>query len=249
MLSCSLDDYLTLKGFKTGRLDGQTPVSSRHAMIAEYNEPNSDMFCFLLSTRAGGLGINLTTADTIIILDHDYNPHNDLQALCRAHRIGQKSNLFIYRLVTINSVEENIVSVAKGKLLLDHIVVESMNKTNAKEIENVLKIGIKKLFSEEGSQRVLYDDEAIDLLLDRTITEEPSTPKLSENGEEAEPDLVIFKEEVFSHARIWEDDAENSPDAWKDLLPTKSESPKKQFGKGMRVKARKSVLEVPLFRF
>lgn len=86
--------------------------------------PNSDIFCFLLSTRAGGLGINLTTADTIIIYDADFNPHNDMQALSRAHRKGQSKPVVVYKLLARGTVEERIMHIAQSKLALDHIVVE-----------------------------------------------------------------------------------------------------------------------------
>lgn len=73
--------------------------------------PDAPQFAFLLSTRAGGLGINLATADTVIIYDSDWNPHNDIQAFSRAHRIGQANKVMIYRFVTRNSVEERITQV------------------------------------------------------------------------------------------------------------------------------------------
>ena len=86
-------------------------------------------FCFLLSTRAGGLGVNLATADTVIIFDSDWNPQNDLQAQARAHRIGQKNQVSVYRLVTKSSVEEDIVERAKRKMVLDHLVIQRMDTT------------------------------------------------------------------------------------------------------------------------
>lgn len=117
----------------------------RKQALDHYNAEGSTDFCFLLSTRAGGLGINLATADTVIIFDSDWNPQNDLQAMCRAHRIGQKkqvilfktSNIIvlktfkvnIYRLVTKGSVEEEIVERAKQKLVLDHLVIQRMDTT------------------------------------------------------------------------------------------------------------------------
>ena len=90
--------------------------AERSARIDRFNS-NTDVFCFLLSTRAGGLGINLATADTVIIFDSDWNPHADMQALARAHRIGQKHKVMIYRLVTRNSVEERVMQRAKKKII------------------------------------------------------------------------------------------------------------------------------------
>ena len=83
----------------------------------------------MLSTRAGGLGVNLATADTVIIFDSDWNPQNDLQAQARAHRIGQKNQVSVYRLVTKSSVEEDIVERAKRKMVLDHLVIQRMDTT------------------------------------------------------------------------------------------------------------------------
>lgn len=82
------------------RLDGDTSWRDRNFAINKFNAPDSDKFCMLLSTKAGGLGINLHTADTVILYDSDWNPHNDIQAFSRAHRIGQKRKVMIYRLVT-----------------------------------------------------------------------------------------------------------------------------------------------------
>ena len=82
-----------------------------------------------MSTRAGGLGVNLATADTVIIFDSDWNPQNDLQAQARAHRIGQKNQVSVYRLVTKNSVEEDIVERAKRKMVLDHLIIQRMDTT------------------------------------------------------------------------------------------------------------------------
>lgn len=81
-------------------MDGQTPHEERIAEIDAFNEPNSSKFLFLLTTRAGGLGINLATADTVIMYDNDWNPQVDLQAEDRAHRIGQKKQVYIFRFIT-----------------------------------------------------------------------------------------------------------------------------------------------------
>ncbi|CAN0432338.1 unnamed protein product, partial [Ectocarpus sp. 12 AP-2014] len=111
---------------------------------------DKDIFLFFLSTKAGGQGINLATADTVIIYDSDWNPHNDLQALARAHRIGQANKVMIYRFVSRATVEERILEVAKKKLLLEHVVVQDGNKSMTQEQLNlVIKYGAEDLFREE----------------------------------------------------------------------------------------------------
>lgn len=99
-----LHDFLHAMGFSQRRLDGAVKMEDRQRSIEEFNA-DPDVFCFLLSTRAGGLGINLTAADTCIIFDSDWNPHCDLQAQDRCHRIGQTRDVVVYRLVTQDSVE------------------------------------------------------------------------------------------------------------------------------------------------
>lgn len=84
-----LEDFLEHEGYKYERIDGGITGNMRQEAIDRFNAPGAQQFCFLLSTRAGGLGINLATADTVIIYDSDWNPHNDIQAFSRAHRIGQ----------------------------------------------------------------------------------------------------------------------------------------------------------------
>ena len=110
-------------------MDGTTRGDIRKQALDHFNEKDSPDFCFLLSTRAGGLGINLATADTVIIFDSDWNPQNDLQAMARAHRIGQTRQVSVYRLVTKSSVEEDIVERAKKKMVLDHLVIQRMDTT------------------------------------------------------------------------------------------------------------------------
>lgn len=95
-----LADYLNLKSYAYQRLDGTIAAGPRRIAIDHFNSVDSPDFCFLLSTRAGGLGINLMTADTVILFDSDWNPQADLQAMARAHRIGQKSHVMVYRLVS-----------------------------------------------------------------------------------------------------------------------------------------------------
>merc|ERR1712203_323308 len=105
-----IEDYFNFKGYKFLRLDGMTKSDERGEQLKIFNEKDSDYFIFLLSTRAGGLGLNLQTADTVIIFDSDWNPHQDLQAQDRAHRIGQQNEVRVLRLMTVNSVEERILA-------------------------------------------------------------------------------------------------------------------------------------------
>ncbi|XP_051128310.1 protein CHROMATIN REMODELING 4 isoform X2 [Andrographis paniculata] len=145
-----LEDYLTIEfGPKTyERVDGSVSVAERQSAIARFNQDKS-RFVFLLSTRSCGLGINLATADTVIIYDSDFNPHADIQAMNRAHRIGQSNRLLVYRLVVRASVEERILQLAKKKLMLDQLFV---NKSGSqKEVEDILKWGTEELFNDSTS--------------------------------------------------------------------------------------------------
>ncbi|KAL5831735.1 hypothetical protein ACOSQ4_017089 [Xanthoceras sorbifolium] len=179
-----LAQYLSYRGFQFQRLDGSTKAELRQQAMDHFNAPGSDDFCFLLSTRAGGLGINLATADTVIIFDSDWNPQNDLQAMSRAHRIGQQEVVNIYRFVTSKSVEEDILERAKKKMVLDHLVIQKLNaegrleKKEAKkgsyfdknELSAILRFGAEELFKEdrndeESKKRLLSMD--IDEILER----------------------------------------------------------------------------------
>lgn len=106
-----LEDYLYLRGYEYQRIDGNVTGEDRQTKIDLFNASQSPYFVFLLSTRAGGLGINLQSADTVFIYDSDWNPHNDIQALSRAHRIGQSNKVMIYRLVSRGTIEERIIQI------------------------------------------------------------------------------------------------------------------------------------------
>ncbi|EPY85566.1 chromodomain-helicase-DNA-binding protein 2 isoform 1 [Camelus ferus] len=165
-----LAEYLTIKHYPFQRLDGSIKGEIRKQALDHFNADGSEDFCFLLSTRAGGLGINLASADTVVIFDSDWNPQNDLQAQARAHRIGQKKQVNIYRLVTKGTVEEEIIERAKKKMVLDHLVIQRMDTTgrtvlennsgrsnsnpfNKEELTAILKFGAEDLFKElEGEE-------------------------------------------------------------------------------------------------
>lgn len=178
-----LSDYLTLRGYKHQRLDGTMGKEVRKKAMDHFNDPGSDDFCFLLSTKAGGLGINLTTADTVIIYDSDWNPQNDLQAEARAHRIGQTKTVQIYRLVTKDSVEQTILERAKAKMVLDTLVVQGLNKKDDSllihdkemhsgftrdELAKILKFGASKLWTGDYSETL---SKGLDIDLDKVLEE------------------------------------------------------------------------------
>jgi len=170
-----MEDFLRLRGMKYMRLDGATKADDRSELLKEFNAPNSDYFCFLLSTRAGGLGLNLQTADTVIIYDSDWNPHQDLQAQDRAHRIGQKNEVRILRLITSNSVEEKILERANYKLDMDGKVIQAGkfdNKSTEKERDAMLRIMLE---SAEAAEETLgqeeMDDDDLNLMMMRNDDE------------------------------------------------------------------------------
>lgn len=198
-----VEDFLTGIGLKYHRLDGNVSSLERQKRIDSFNEPGSEYFAFLLSTRAGGVGINLATADTVIILDPDFNPHQDLQALSRAHRIGQKKKVLCFQLMTKSSVEEKIMQIGRKKMALDHALVESMdanarNGDAGEDLESILKHGAEALFNDGEKEKIKYDAAAIDKLLDRSAIK----PTLAAHDEEDEA-----KGTTFSYARVWQNDS------------------------------------------
>ncbi|CAD2103405.1 chromatin remodeling protein, putative [Plasmodium vinckei] len=164
-----IDDYCRWKKYEYLRIDGSTVGDERQIRINKFNEPNSKYFIFLLSTRAGGIGINLTTADIVILFDSDYNPQMDIQAMDRAHRIGQKKRVIVYRFVTQNSVEEKIVERAAKKLKLDSLIIQKgklnlNNKENNKqELHDILNFGAPEVYKTQDISSI--SDEDIDIIL------------------------------------------------------------------------------------
>lgn len=156
-----LQDYCRMRNFPCQRLDGSIANEVRQRAVDHFNAPDSNDYVFLLSTRAGGLGINLATADTVIIFDSDWNPQNDLQAESRAHRIGQKKDVKVFRLLSRETVEEDILERAKRKRVLEHLVihgVEGGDQGDGKdaqaafkkeELSAILRFGAEKLFEKD----------------------------------------------------------------------------------------------------
>uniref|UniRef100_A0A671KWE6 Chromodomain-helicase-DNA-binding protein 1-like n=1 Tax=Sinocyclocheilus anshuiensis TaxID=1608454 RepID=A0A671KWE6_9TELE len=229
-----LAEYLKYRQFLFQRLDGSIKGEMRKQALDHFNAEGSEDFCFLLSTRAGGLGINLASADTVVIFDSDWNPQNDLQAQARAHRIGQKKQVNIYRLVTKGSVEEEIIERAKKKMVLDHLVIQRMDTTgktvlhtgaapssstpfNKEELSSILKFGAEELFKEPEGEEQEPQEMDIDEILKRAETRE-NDPGPSTVGEEL---LSQFKVANFSMMEEEEIDMDTERDDrnWDDIIP------------------------------
>jgi SWI/SNF-related matrix-associated actin-dependent regulator of chromatin subfamily A member 5 len=173
-----LEDYCVFREYKYCRIDGSTAHEDRIAAIDDYNKPGSEKFVFLLTTRAGGLGINLTTADIVVLYDSDWNPQADLQAMDRAHRIGQTKQVVVYRFVTDNAIEEKVLERAAQKLRLDQLVIQqgraqaaAKAAANKDELLSMIQHGAEKVFQTKGAFGALadkgneLDDDDIDTIL------------------------------------------------------------------------------------
>ncbi|KAL3669958.1 hypothetical protein V7S43_005331 [Phytophthora oleae] len=165
-----LEDYMRYFGHDYCRLDGSTKGEDRDNMMEEFNAPGSSKFAFLLSTRAGGLGINLATADIVILFDSDWNPQVDLQAMDRAHRIGQTKTVRVFRFITDGTVEEKIVERAERKLYLDAAIIQQgrlaqqNRKLSKDELMTMVRFGADEIFNARGS---MITDDDIDAILAR----------------------------------------------------------------------------------
>jgi len=159
-----LEDYSVFRGHKYCRIDGGTAHEDRIAAIDEYNKPGSEKFLFLLTTRAGGLGINLTSADIVVLFDSDWNPQADLQAMDRAHRIGQTKQVVVFRFVTENAIEEKVLERAAQKLRLDQLVIQqgraqqqAKQAASKDELLTMIQHGAEKVFESKGATGELDD--------------------------------------------------------------------------------------------
>ncbi|KKF93580.1 Chromatin structure-remodeling complex subunit snf21 [Ceratocystis platani] len=169
-----MEDYLRYRHFEYLRLDGTTKSDERSDLLRDFNAPDSKYFMFLLSTRAGGLGLNLQTADTVIIYDSDWNPHQDLQAQDRAHRIGQKNEVRILRLISSNSVEEKILERARFKLDMDGKVIQAGrfdNKSSETDRDAMLRTLLESADMAEQGDPDDMDDEELNEIIARNDNE------------------------------------------------------------------------------
>lgn len=200
-----LEDYMISRGYLYCRIDGNTSYEEREDRIADYNREGSDKFIFLLSTRAGGLGINLQTADTVILYDSDWNPQADLQAQDRAHRIGQKKPVQVFRLITDDSVEVKVVERAQQKLKLDAMVVqqgrlqEKEKKLSKQDLLETIRFGADKVFRSKDAS---ISDDDIDFILEEG---KKRTEELNEKLKAAEKgDMYDFRLDGGMSAQTFE---------------------------------------------
>ncbi|OHT11469.1 F/Y-rich N-terminus family protein [Tritrichomonas foetus] len=210
-----IQDYLDASEYKYQRIDGSIRSQLRQEAIDHFNAPDSDDFVFLLSTRAGGVGINLASADTVIIYDSDFNPQNDIQATARCHRIGQKKEVKLYRFITAKSYERKMFDRASIKLGLDHAVLETAKDTGNSlfEIEKLLRLGAYYAFEEED------DNKAAD-----TFGEEDIESVISRSTRIQHAGIVGGEGSTFSTAYFEISEDENqvdltAPDFWQKYIP------------------------------
>ena len=257
-----LEDFLAGLDMRYERLDGSQSSLEKQKRIDSFNAPDSKVFIMLLSTRAGGVGINLATADTVIILDPDWNPHQDIQALSRAHRIGQKKKVLCFQLMTVDSAEEKILQIGRKKMALDHLLIETMDDKEgeaANDVESVLKHGAAALFGDgQKKEAIVYDEAAVNKLLDRSVAEETKADGDKwADGDDADLDAMQrankatgSAESAFAFARVWTQDKGDFTDelpadervinasVWDEILQQREEEARREAEKKMETLGR-----------
>lgn len=216
-----LEDFLRYRGYTFERLDGTSRSMDRHTSVERFKNKSNNIFVMLLSTKAGGLGLNLTAADTVIIYDSDWNPHNDMQAQARAHRIGQTRSVSIYRLITKKTYEMHMFHRASLKLGLDRAVLaharseqegyESSKNPTTKEIDELLKRGAYDVFREDDTEQNEFVEADIDSIM------QLSSHKIvygSNNESNISSSLGGFSKASFVSADSTEDVDINDPEFW-----------------------------------
>ncbi|KAJ1833649.1 ATP-dependent DNA helicase Hrp3 [Coemansia sp. RSA 2711] len=233
-----LADYMAMRGYAYQRLDGSVPSEVRKRSIEHFNAPGSPDFVFLLSTRAGGLGINLETADTVVLYDSDFNPQADMQAMARAHRIGQKKQVSVYRFVSRNTIEEDILERAKRKMVLEYCIIKGMDtsglhvtETERKQIERskqgktggiVGKSAGASAFSREELAAILKFG-ASSMFADDSVTmqqhklDDMDLDKMLEDAEQADTSEAGVADDFLSQFKVA--DYGGSGMSWDDIIP------------------------------
>uniref|UniRef100_H2YVT5 Global transcription activator SNF2L2 n=1 Tax=Ciona savignyi TaxID=51511 RepID=H2YVT5_CIOSA len=230
-----LEDYFAYRGHKYLRLDGSTKADDRGLMLQKFNAKQSEIFIFLLSTRAGGLGLNLQSADTVIIYDSDWNPHQDIQAQDRAHRIGQTNEVRVLRLMTVNSVEEKILAAARANPCSTQKVIQAGmfdQKSTGSQRRAMLFQLVQKGTTDQDEDEV-HDDETLNQMIARSEEEFDSFQQMDidrRRSEARDPNRkprLMEEEELPSWLLTSADEVERL---------TQEEAEDKLFGRGSRVR-------------
>ncbi|KAL3648866.1 hypothetical protein CASFOL_005269 [Castilleja foliolosa] len=212
-----LEDYLMYRGYLYCRIDGNTGGEDRDASIEAFNRPGSEKFVFLLSTRAGGLGINLATADVVVLYDSDWNPQVDLQAQDRAHRIGQKKEVQVFRFCTEYTIEEKVIERAYKKLALDALVIQQgrlaeQKTVNKDELLQMVRFGAEMVFSSKDST---ITDEDIDRIIAKG---EEATAELDAKMKKFTEDAIKFKMDDSADLYDFDDEKDESKFDFKKIV-------------------------------
>ena len=202
-----LEEYLNYKQARFERLDGSVKCNDRQAAIDRFNGDLHQRDVFLLSTRAGGLGINLTSAQVVIIFDSDWNPQNDVQATARAHRIGQTQEVQVYRLITARTYEAQMFERASKKLGLEQAL---FSKDERREVENLLRFGAYSILDEDTSKSQHFVESNIEEILEK-------------NSRVVNYSIIrgcysLGKSSFISHTADQSIDV-NDPEFWSKILP------------------------------
>lgn len=201
-----LEQFLNIHGHRYLRLDGATKIEQRQILTDRFNN-DTRILCFILSSRSGGLGINLTGADTVIFYDLDWNPAMDKQCTDRAHRIGQTRDVHIYRFVSEHTIESNILRKANQKQLLDDVVIQEGDFTT----DYLNKLTYRDMLDDKNEDET---DDVAGAAMDRVLGGNLGDPKHNAAAFEQAED----KDDVAA-ARVAEKEVENADNGDFDDLP------------------------------
>ena len=216
-----VEDFLSGLALEYLRLDGSMGSLEKQKVIDAFNAPSSSIFALLLSTRAGGVGINLASADTVIIMDPDFNPHQDIQAISRAHRLGQQKKVLVFQLMTRMSAEEKILQIGKRKMALDHVLIDRMDRDedDGQDLESVLRYGAEALFKDDVTHDIRYDSASVDKLLDRSRIEDTTSGQQDDSTESSFSFAKIWQNEALAEgSAIGEDVSMDGSDVWHKIM-------------------------------
>ncbi|XP_055598227.1 probable global transcription activator SNF2L1 [Uranotaenia lowii] len=183
MMQDILHDYFVWKGYKFLRLDGRLPQNERQQLIDDFNAPNSEFFICMLTTRAGGVGLNLQSADTVIFFDIDPNPQQDFQAEDRAHRIGQLKQVHVIRFCVLGTVDEYLYEVSNRKTALDKAIIK-------KSLGEAEQLTFVRRFSKELDDAFSLDIDAVDKQIDELF-------EAIDRGERSAEKKTLFQDLVI----------------------------------------------------